>query len=687
MIPVKIGSKRISEDSPMSLESIVDWFDHHKVSFYTLGWSYLRNQKQMEELFYLVILKIHKELPRFKRETSFDRWITSIFIHTCRELSADSSLKASEESEQRKDVFKALDQLKESEKEAMVLTYVIGISLEESAQFLKVSVEEMKARLFSGIQSLREKSGYGSHFDGCKEYHQLYIGYLERTLDRPEKVDFEMHVHHCQNCQEDLATFQEVMLNMLELTEMVGDFHMPSGFMKKIKAKLAEKEKHRQLRARKLKKIGLVSASVIVMLICTGFLTGWFFDLYYSWTEEDQELRQYLQHNLGERLNLEAESNGVKITIKSVIADDIQTLLFYEIEDTNEDNQYTMTYQNGVWIENENEIMNINAHPKYYPPAQNNKEKNVYQGKISLLPLTAENGTIKLKVTRLQKLIHDPSNLVSYRGYVGSEYETGEWNFEIPVTKRPSIEYSLDKEIEIEGIPVQFNKLTIAPTTTILHYDIHNVQLEKRLESVNFESLEVNMKKVKTDPFGSSYVDPQQGMNEDGLQAHFDSLFKEKAKEVKVQFGSIYLRIEDHKTIEIDASKEEPQLFEYAGSTISIDKVEVGTPSKVVLSDHQIKNRQYDSFHFRIIAEDEMEVSSMGNRTEAVIVDKSGKEYDMNQPPVPFVELEWPRFFITVQNIELYDNNSGEKVVPKRLEIYGYNTTKYVDDVVEILVN
>ncbi|MGN7400806.1 hypothetical protein ACTHO0_13215 [Cytobacillus praedii] len=57
MIPVKIGSNRITEVSQMSLESIIDWFDHHKVSFYTLGWSYFRNQEQIEELFYRVILK------------------------------------------------------------------------------------------------------------------------------------------------------------------------------------------------------------------------------------------------------------------------------------------------------------------------------------------------------------------------------------------------------------------------------------------------------------------------------------------------------------------------------------------------------------------------------------------------------------------------------------------------------
>ncbi|MDF2791476.1 MAG: hypothetical protein K0S80_4578, partial [Neobacillus sp.] len=134
-------------------ESLVDWFDLHKQSFYTLGWSYLRNQQQIEELFYRSIIKVHKQLPRFKSETSFETWVTSIFIQTCRELSDGRGLQASKESEAQQELFNTLDQLKENEKEAMVLTYIKGISKEEGAKLLQVSVEKMKELLFSGIQS------------------------------------------------------------------------------------------------------------------------------------------------------------------------------------------------------------------------------------------------------------------------------------------------------------------------------------------------------------------------------------------------------------------------------------------------------------------------------------------------------------------------------------------------------
>jgi RNA polymerase sigma factor (sigma-70 family) len=688
MIPVKIDPISITTIKEKGVESIVDWFDHHKLSFYTLGWSYLRNQQQMEELFYRSIIKVHKELPRFKSETTFETWITSIFMHTCRELSEDRSLPASEESEPRQDLFKALDQLKEYEKDAMVLTYVKGISREEAAHLLQVSVEKMKENLFSGIQSLRKEMGYGSTFNGCKEYHKDYIDYLERSLERSKKIDFEVHIYHCQDCQEDLARFQDVMLTMLNFTESIGDFQVPSGFMENVKARQAEKEKHRQLKNKKRTRKGLVFAGIFALLLGIDFFTGAFTNLYYTWTEENQELRSYLQQDLGERLNLEAESDGVKVRIKSAIADDIQTLVFYEIEDSNEENQYVMNYNEGVSVENENEIMRNEANPRYYPPDLesdvNNKEKNVYQGKISLKPLSKGDGTIKLKITKLMKLIRDSSDQKGFRTEEEMEYETGEWNFEIPVTKQPSVEYALDEEIVVEGIPVRFEKITIAPTATILQYGIKNEQTGKRIEGLNFDNLEVNNKKVKADLYGHSFSDSAQDINWSTFQAHFDPLFGEKPKEVNVQFVSIYLTVEDPKTIELNPSQEYPQTFKYAGSTISIDKVEVGYPTKVVISNHEIGNRAYESLQFNIVGEDENGISSMEMNSEGVLVDKNGVEYDMNENPFSYEEIEQPRYFVTVQGMELHNEITGEKVIPKRMDIYGYHTMKYFDDVVKI---
>ncbi|WP_231688075.1 DUF4179 domain-containing protein [Bacillus sp. FJAT-18017] len=665
------------------MESIVEWFDQRIQSFYILGWSYLGNQRQMEELFYRSITKVYKELPRFKRQTSFEIWVTSIFISICRELAADGSLQASETSEPRQDVFKALDQLEEYEKEAVVLKYIIGIPLESAAGILRIPENKLKEYLFSAVQSLKKGMGYELSLNGCKEYHKKYIDYLERKMDRPEKVDFEIHIYHCQKCQEDLAAFQDVILT---LPKNKNDFHVPGNFLDSVKARLEEREKNRRLKNRKRIRIGIVFASVFALLMSLEVVTGAFSNAYYTYAEEDQQLRAYLQQDLGKMLNLKAESKGIEITIKSVIADDVQTLVFYEIKDTDEDNQYFMMYQDGVIVENEQEIMNHAAYPRHYFPHlesnENKKEKNVFRGKMSLLPLGKDNGTIELKITKLYKLIRASDDRDDFNPYENLSFETGEWNFEIPVTKKPSTEYALDEETEIEGIPVRFDKLTIAPTATILEYAIPFSGSGKRIDVLNFGNLKVNNKKLKADRYGNNFGN---GINEwMTYHMHFDPLYGEKPKEASVWIESANLTVEDKRTIELNGSEKYPQTFEYAGSTISIDRFEAGDSTNVVISNHAIKNRAFESLHYEIIGEDgntPMEMEMMNPK--GVFVDKKGFEYDPNEITFVYEKLEQPRYFFTEENIRFHSNNEGDNI-PKILEIYSYTTTKFLNEMVKV---
>jgi RNA polymerase sigma factor (sigma-70 family) len=689
MIPANVDSHLETSVRPKTVESLIDWFDQHKQEFYILGGFYLPNQQLLEELFYRCIVKIHKGLPRFKNETSFENWITSIFIHTCRELSIDKSLQASEGSEPPQlELLTSIHSLNQDEREAILLAYVKGYSHLEVAQLLQISVDKVKELLFTGIRSLRKELENSSTYNGCIEYHKHYIDYLERDMDRSKKIEFEVHIYHCQNCQEDLATFRDVMFTMVNLTEGMEDFQVPSEFMENVKARLAEDDKRKQQKNKKRKKIGLVFGTVLAFIMGIGFFTGAFSKLYYTWTEDDQEFLALLQQGLSERVNLEAESNGVVIRIKGAVADDVQTLVYYEIEDTDEDNQYFMDYHNGVSVENEYVIMNRETYPRYSPPnleSEVNKEgKNVYQGKMSLLPISEESGTIKLKITRVQKLVREMVEQNEFGPYGNSEFETGEWNFEIPVTKQPSIEYALNKEIEVEGIPIRLDKLTIAPTGTILHYGFKSNQQKKRIDALNIGHLEVNNKKVKSDMYGNSFSHQNTSWNM--FQTHFGPLIGEKPKEIKVHLDSVHLTVDDPKTIILDSNQEYPQTFEYAGSTITIEKVEVGQPSNIVISDHEVKDRAYQSLHFNIVGDERDETSSMEMDIEGVLVDKSGKEYDMNNSSIAYNKLEQPRHFITVQKIRLHSQDAEVKLIPKRLEIYGYNTMKYLDHVVDISV-
>jgi hypothetical protein len=527
--------------------------------------------------------------------------------------------------------------------------------------------------------------GDGNSFNGCKEYHKYYMDYLERTMERPKRVDFEVHIYHCEDCQEDLGTFQDVRLALLDHSDKMEDLQVPSQLMENVKERLIEQEKLRDQKNKNRKRVAVVFAGVLTLLMGIGIFTGVFSNLYYTWTEEDEELRAFLQEGLGERVSLEAKSEGVRVKIKGVIADDIQTLVYYEIEDTNEDSQYFMNYDDGVRVTNSHKIMNQENYPGYYPPdlesEVNKREKNIYQGKISLLPLKSDKGTIDLNITRLLKLIRDPDEPGGYAMYGNPQYKTGEWNFKIPVTKQPSAEYVLKGHTKIEGIQVRFDKLIVSPTATTLQYSVNQEKPEKRVEFVNFKDLEVDNVIVKPNMYGSMYMHSQQDMNWFASQAQFDSLLGKKPKEVSIQLDSAHLTYEDNKSIELDATQPYPQTFEYAGSTISIDQLEVGIPTKVVISNHEVENREYEGLHINVVGEDESEPISMGMETEGVLVDRNGVEIDMNRTnPVSYEELDRPRHYETVYKITL----DGNKVIPKRLDLFGYYSTKYLDDVVKV---
>jgi DNA-directed RNA polymerase specialized sigma24 family protein len=675
--------KRVNADLPANiiqndLESIVNWFEKHQRSLYVLGWSYLGNEQQLEELYYQSILKVQMDLPKVKNKLSFEACVTAIFIHKCREFAAAKSSNISQEGGQHDELFQTLRQLNGQEREALIFTYIKGLSIEETASRLQISQEQMKDLLADGIQSLREKQSSGENFNGCPEYQRLYLDYLERNLERPVKIEFEKHVYHCPNCQEDLASFQEVIL---QFTETLEEFQVPAGFMEGIKGRIADAEKRRQQKIGKRNRIAFIAASVFVLVMCTGFFTGAFADAYYKWTEEDPELRAFLKAELGERLNLEAESNGVKIKIKSVVADEFQTLIFYEIEDTEDNKQYVINYGDGLSVENEREILSNEIYPQYQPPDPdselNKKKQNVFHGKISLPPLKEDSKTLNLEISKLARIAGDSSPPADISYDESSDYEKrGDWNIKVPVTKLPSTEYPMEEKINIEGIPVQLEKLIIAPTSTVLQYVIKNEQEEKRIDMIDFIRLEMNGEKLKLNPYGGGYATGSW----ESFQSYFEPVFETETNEVEIHFNRAYLSINDYKTIALDASNTYPQTFEYAGSTIKIEELDIGRPTTVVISNNEIKNRAYESLHFNIMTE-EGDNQSMTMSSEGVFVDKNGEEYDMKKITNSiYLELENPRHYITYEKIEI----PGDNVVPKRLEIYGYSTTRNLDNIIKV---
>ncbi|MFT4414028.1 DUF4179 domain-containing protein [Fredinandcohnia humi] len=460
------------------LGAVIDWFYHRKNTFYKLAWTYLENPQFIEEVFYKTILKVFDDFHHVKKNQDFESAVTYLFISECRDLSIkyqEKRFQASEEEnvvQTKPKIVNGLRKLEDTYKVFLTLTLICELTHEQVANILHVTTQSVKAQIFKGIQTLNE--GMVDNNEGCEGYQNKYIDYLGRTLDRAKKIELEIHLHTCQRCQDALSTLQNVIHS---LTRVFDALEIPSVIMDNVKDKLYETESERKRVKRKRATYGGIIAGFFTLLIITGFVTNSYSYLYYSWLElrklEDEHLLQYLKNGLGEPLNLEKVSNGVKVTIKSAIADEYQTLIYYEVEDITGPNQYKINPHGGFKIENEKEVL------QYFPsytlaPTQSNlykKEKHIYIGTISLLPIKEERATINLSLSTLQKIISDSINSEASSLETSDQTEIieGDWTFEIPVTRQPSIEHELEMKTEIEGIPIVFQKLIIAPTNQLLH--------------------------------------------------------------------------------------------------------------------------------------------------------------------------------------------------------------------------
>ena len=307
----------------------------------------------------------------------------------------------------------------------------------------------------------------------------------------------------------------------------------------------------------------------------------------------------------------------------------------------------------------------------------------MYKGKLGALPMSAEKGTIHLELTKLEKMINQSSEGEASEKIPGGsgEFIEGKWQFYIPVKKHPALVYEIKKETKVDGNPVIFDKVTIAPTTTILSYRYRNDHEEKNMEYLQIESIESDGK----------FAYPVMGGNGGGgsaagwesTEAAFESLYFDQPKEIRIHMGSASFFVENSARFAIDASKNLPQTFKYLGNDISIEQLKVGKPTKVEMTEELQPKRKYETLDYHFYDKDGQGPSS-GNVRDGYYRDKEGHTYKASENFHRLNELEQPRFFSTHHQIELSTDDEKEPFVPIGIEIEGYSITTFYDQVIEI---
>lgn len=523
----------------------------------------------------------------------------------------------------------------------------------------------------------------------CNKVQEDLIDYLEGNLNEARRKKVEEHLNECEDCKAEMRNVHQ----MAELLKKENDLvQIPQDFMKNVKHKVIKTQKSRGMTFRHRAVVGMVAALFLTVFVGTAVATSfsnvmdWWRDLS---NKQDEQMEGYVQHGVGEQLNIETENNGVKVTVTNVVADDIQTLIYYEVEDMSKENNYMINYTNGLNIANQDVDWSSEDDPTFSPVTSHlslySEKDNVFKGRLGLLPMLADEGTIQLELSKLEKVISDISDKEVPQSVPKGDnhFIEGDWHFEIPVKKHPSTVHDIHIETEIEGNPVIFDKLTIAPTVTVLSYRYRNENPDKRMEYIQIASLESNGKKVFDQLGLGGYTGS--GGSEGGwnsAEATFESLYFEKPKDIQVHLGSAAFSIQNQANFEIDPSKKLPQTFKYLGNIISIEQMEIGTQTKIVMKEELNSNRGYEMLNYRIFDKDGQ--GSSGARVDGYFIDKDGNKYKADEYFYRLNGLEQPRFFSTDHYIELSSDDKQESFIPYEIEIEGYTNTLYLDQTIEI---
>lgn len=150
---------------------------------YNLCLNYLQNEEDAEEVTQDVFVKVHTQIHKFKGKSSLKTWIYRISINLCLDLLKARKRKKRfginipilpskaevlpgnfrhpgvllEEQEAVEGIFRAINQLPEKQKTALVLKSLEGQSQKEIAAIMEISVKAVESLLSRAKANLKKK--------------------------------------------------------------------------------------------------------------------------------------------------------------------------------------------------------------------------------------------------------------------------------------------------------------------------------------------------------------------------------------------------------------------------------------------------------------------------------------------------------------------------------------------------
>ncbi|WP_371069251.1 DUF4179 domain-containing protein [Sediminibacillus sp. JSM 1682029] len=491
----------------------------------------------------------------------------------------------------------------------------------------------------------------------CEQSRQVVKKYKQGKLAKKKREKLEAHVSQCPDCRQ---YFQEYRLN--------------SG--KGIKEWLAKTTP----RFWGMVMIGcLCLAAAAFAFGGVDKVAGWWKSMRMPTEDSVAEIEQY---GIGNEVHVSQRDEDVEVTITHVIADDLQTFVYYEVEDHAENRLLRLDYSQPPRVNSEKGVFDIGrSHGQLVNGLKDGDQQpeGKYRGRITLAPIKEDSAVFDLQINMLREVsaedLADSNDPYPYGGPHSAEPALdGEWEFTIEADKEEIIEKPVDVEADIEGNRIVIDQVRIAPTGTLVDYK-YEPGLDGSDRFFYFDRLIGEEKTYQREDLGLVYAEEQHRDSQwVHSQAMFDSMYR--APEESLQLGVARLEeyIATDASFPIDPDKEEPQSFSFKGTEISITDINIDGETSLTIKEGWDKDREFERVQYDIRTEPES-VSVSQEEKDGILVDEEGKKFDPNQVQT-WDEMEKLRYF-PLENTYTLSGNGSKEVKPIELRISSYQKTYF----------
>lgn len=529
----------------------------------------------------------------------------------------------------------------------------------------------------------------GGHQMKCETCQQQLMELLDETLDETNRKQVLAHIKTCSLCRKEFEELKEVHGVLIRTNDEV---EVPTGWLSRLEENVNEKAAFKTTGRVKRWWVGVTAALFSFLFVATAFATDGFRDFSTFWqdfTKSDLEARdRVIEAGYGERLNESVEDNGVRLTITDVIADEMQTVIYYEIEDLEGDRQLSPVFSGGIHVKNEEEVWPsreeyvsmLSSHVNLYE-----EEEGFSRGKFTFGPIETEKTRIDLLITKLEFLpeevtVNEESSIDPYSNE--SEEVEGEWSFKAPLTKHPLRTYDLDGELyEVNGHRFKFQELLVGPTTTQLVYQFelnNDVEQEFVTEFISLAGINVNGTLYEQEMFGPGVYSSANDSKFSSATVSFESIYFETFDQLEIDFGQEMRSFDETEEVSFNIN-ELPTSFMYLDNEVTLIKAEEQDGELIIRMDEDIdQDRVYDQLNANVDVEG---YQTRGSSVMPKVIDEDGTIYG---PEAAFAinEFDKPRMMSHEHYFRL-EREEGSKTLDQlsgTLMIQGHSSLEELNE-------